>query len=107
MLFTPAASGSALTFTFQSSEAGLRTLRLRVKRHDSRGIYRLSVNGATVGAPLDLYSPVMTYAEPEFGQVSVRAGTNTLRLTHVGQHTDSTKTPGTCAIDRIGLRRAG
>ncbi|MFD7532847.1 hypothetical protein ACFV8E_35500 [Streptomyces sp. NPDC059849] len=106
VLFTPATSGSALTFTFQSSEAGLRTLRLRVKRHDSRGIYRLSVNGATVGAPLDLYSPVMTYAEPEFGQVSVRAGTNTLRLTHVGQHTDSTRTPGTCAVDRIGLRRA-
>ncbi|MEU2671993.1 hypothetical protein ABZ622_24605 [Streptomyces sp. NPDC007164] len=107
VLFTPDTPGSALTCTFQSPEAGLRTLRLRVKRHDSRGIYRLSVNGATVGAPLDLYSPVMTYAEPEFSQVSVRAGTNTLRLTHVGQHPDSTKTPGTCAIDRIGLRRAG
>ncbi|MEU0628522.1 hypothetical protein [Streptomyces sp. NPDC005989] len=68
LLFTPAA-GDALTCEFQSPDAGLRTLRLRAKRHDSRGIRRLSVNGTPVGAPLDLYNPVMTYDEPEFGQV--------------------------------------
>ncbi|MFG2628177.1 hypothetical protein [Streptomyces sp. NPDC048473] len=78
-----------------------------MKRHDSRGIYQLSVNGTAVGEPLDLYSPVMAYAEPEFTQVSLRAGSNKLRLTHVGQHAKRTTVPGTCAIDRIGLRHPG
>ncbi|MEE1736563.1 hypothetical protein [Streptomyces sp. BE147] len=104
VLFTPATPGGALTCEFRPPQAGTRTLRLRVKRHDSRGIYRLSVNGTAVGAPLDLYSPVMTYAEPEFAQVSLRAGVNRIQLTHVGQNPDSTRNPGTCAIDRVGLR---
>lgn len=106
-MFTPAATGDALTVEFQQPGPGLRTLRLRVKRHYSRGIYRLSVNGTTVGEPLDLYSPVATYGEPEFAQVSLRAGTNTLRLTHLGQRAESTAVPGTCAVDRIGVRRPG
>ncbi|MFI8813116.1 MULTISPECIES: hypothetical protein [unclassified Streptomyces] len=107
LLFTPTAPGDALTCRFPQPGPGLRTLRLRVKHHDSRGIYRLSVNGTTVGEPLDLYSPVMTYTEPEFTQVPLQAGVNTLRLTHLGQHADSTRTPGTCAIDRIGVRHPG
>ncbi|MFF8614127.1 hypothetical protein [Streptomyces sp. NPDC015350] len=103
LLFTPNAPGGALSCEFRLPESGRRTLRLRVKRHYSRGIYRLSVNGTPVGGPLDLYSPVAAYDEPEFAGVSLRSGTNVLRLTHLGQRPESTTTPGTCAVDRLGL----
>lgn len=105
LLFTPTAPGGALSWSVRVPLAGPRALRLRVKRHHSRGTYQLSVNGTDIGEPLDLYSPVTAYAEPEFTPVPLRAGRNELRLTHVGQRPESTAVPGTCALDRVGLRR--
>ncbi|MFF3782110.1 hypothetical protein [Streptomyces sp. NPDC001933] len=75
------------------------------KSRADTGSLVVGIGGSSAG--LWMVHPVMTYDEPEFGQVPVRAGTNTLRLAHVGQHPDSTRSPGTCAIDRIGLRRTG
>ncbi|MEU6998039.1 hypothetical protein [Nonomuraea sp. NPDC046570] len=103
-LFRPGVPGGSIAFEVPAPAPGRRRLRLRLKRHYARGVYQLSVNGAAVGAPIDLYSPVAAYAELEFPRVLLRPGANEVRLTHVGRHPDATGTPGDCAVDRIGLR---
>jgi beta-glucosidase len=82
--------------------AGRYDLRLHYKSFPSRGVFRLSVDGAAQGEPLDMYAATGGYGQvAAHGARELTAGRHTLRWTVAGKHAASTGYDG--HFDRLVL----
>jgi len=79
------AVGDWVEFTLPAVEAGDYVLDLQALFHQYAGIYQLSVNGMTIGNPVDYYYPGGNYQMVQFRDISLASsGTVTLRFTCTG-----------------------
>jgi hypothetical protein len=62
------AAGDNVTFTVNIPAAGTYDIKLSYKQNTNRSISQLTINGASVGAPLDQYLPVEGYATFDYGK---------------------------------------
>ena len=84
------AAGDFAAYTLAVPAAGSYSLRVGIKRQNTRGIYQLSVLGAPLGQPVDLYAASDTYEERTIGTVRFAGpGSVTVRLTATGRNSSS------------------
>lgn len=69
--------------------AGRYSVRIGIKRQNTRGIYQLSVGGATIGAPQDLYAASDTYEERSLGELILPSDSTTFRFQVSGKYPSS------------------
>jgi hypothetical protein len=62
------APGDSVTFSVNVAAAGTYDVTLSYKQANNHGISQLSINGTSVGAPLDQYVPTQAYASFDFGK---------------------------------------
>jgi hypothetical protein len=84
------AAGDRVTYTLTAPAGGSYSLRVGIKRQNTRGIYQLSVLGAPLGQPLDFYAPSDTYQERTIGTVRFAGpGSVTVSFTATGRNASS------------------
>jgi hypothetical protein len=77
-------------FELKAPQAGKYTLIAHYSHAPNYGIVQASVNGAKVGAPVDLYGDTLIAADPvELGIVDLKAGFNTFTLDVTGKNDKS------------------
>ena len=82
--------GDNVTFTVNVATAGTYDIMLSYKQFSSRGISQLSINGTSVGAPLDQYLGSQAYASFDFGTFSFpTAGNYSFKFAVVGKNAKS------------------
>lgn len=80
--------------------AGTYTVKVRYKKHTTRGIFQLSIDGVNQGATVDEFGSA-AYTEVSLGTKTLTAGTHNFRFTVTGRNTASTGYDLT--VDRITL----
>ncbi|WP_306210274.1 glycosyl hydrolase [Actinoplanes sp. RD1] len=83
-LFEPDAVGDQATYTLRVPAAGPHRVRLRLKHAPARGSTQVAINGAPIGAPIDLYSTGYSFIDHDLGIRTLRAGDNTITFTVTG-----------------------
>jgi hypothetical protein len=95
-------AGDFATYTLPVAAAGTYSVRVRVKRQNTRGIYQLGVQGAPLGQPMDFYASGDTYEELTVGTVRFASpGSTTVSFTAVGKNSNSQGL--TLGLDYIAL----
>lgn len=80
-----------IDYAIPSVPAGTYQLQMEWKGNTSRGILKLSLDGAQIGGTLDQYSATQTYPTTTFGPITLAtSGTHTIRLTVTGKNASST-----------------
>lgn len=80
-------AGDYVEYVLPNIPAGSYELRMTYKAHPNRGILSLSVNGVTLGSPLDQYANPPTYPEANYGPVNFPATINHIvRQTVMGKN---------------------
>lgn len=80
-----------LQFKINVDTAGQYRLLAGVKKGNTRGIVKLSVDGVDVGAPVDHYSATIEFAEINYGIIQINvAGEKWFRFTVTGKNSSST-----------------
>jgi hypothetical protein len=79
-------AGDNVTFTVNVPSAGTYDLKLSYKQYSSRGISQLSINGTSMGAPLDQYLAQEGYATFDYGNFTFSgAGNYAFKFTILGK----------------------
>jgi len=80
-------AGDYVEYTLPNIPAGVYQLNLAYKAHPNRGILSLSVDGSTLGTPLDQYANPPAYPEMSYGPLTFVTTTNHIvRQTVVGRN---------------------
>ncbi len=95
--------GEYIEFPVEVPAAGVYEIKLRYKSLPTRGIFRLSIDGAEQGNPLDMYAPEQNYDNlASFGTKSfASAGVRQFRFTVTGRNRHSSGYSG--HFDQIAL----
>ncbi len=91
-----------LELDFDVLQAELRGLVLRLTHSYDYGRYQVSLDGAKLGEPIDLYRPQIEVHDHLLGSFTLAPGKHTLRLEAVGQNPASTGR--FLGVDSIRLR---
>jgi hypothetical protein len=78
-------AGDNVTITLNIPTAGVYDVKVATKRHSTRGIVQLSVNGTNVGPAEDEYSAADVWQEFDLGTVSLAAGNQPFKFTTTGK----------------------
>ncbi len=81
---------AVLQLPFELSNARDYDLYLRLTRTPDGGCWQAFVDGAAVGAPIDLFSPRTLLREPLLGTVHLERGPHVLELRATGKNLEST-----------------
>jgi hypothetical protein len=85
------APGDSVTFTVNVPTAGTYDVALSYKQNINRGISQLTINGTSVGAPLDQYLPDEGYASFDYGNFSFpTAGNYYFKFAILGKDVNAT-----------------
>lgn len=99
--FDPNAAGDYITYDV-NVPAGTYTVYVAVKKHASRGIFQLYINGVPQGTPKDNYSAANSYEEFNLGNVTFgTSGTQAFKFEVTGKHPCATDY--TLGLDYIKL----
>lgn len=100
------AVGESIQFAVDVPTAGAYEISLRYKSFPSRGVYKLSIDGADQGQAVDMYSPQARYdSMASFGTRTFEsAGVKLFRFTVVGKNAESSGHSG--HFDSISLAGA-
>ena len=97
--------GEFIEFPFEAPVEGTYTLALHFKAYPTSGIFQTSVDGKTVGEPIDMYSakkrPGM---QAEIGSMALSKGRHTIRFTVNGRNQESRGHTG--SFDKLTLSGA-
>jgi hypothetical protein len=86
--------GDFVTFTVNVATAGTYDIRLSYKQNNNRGISQLTINGTSVGAPLDQYLPGPAYASFDFGKFTFpTAGNYSFKFAILGKDVNASDYP--------------
>ena len=100
------AAGANVTINLNVPAAGTYDVRVGVKRTSIRGTMQLSINGTSVGSPVDEYSNVGdSWNEFDLGNATLAAGNQPFKFTVTGKNAASTDFP--VAFDYITLVPVG
>lgn len=94
-------AGDNVTITLNIPTASVYEVKVATKRHNSRGIVQLSINGNNVGPAEDEYSASDVWQEFDLGTVSLAAGNQPFTFTTTGKNAASSAF--TQAFDYIKL----
>jgi Legume lectin domain/Chitobiase/beta-hexosaminidase C-terminal domain len=83
------AVGDNVTIPLNVPQAGSYDIKVATKKHNSRGIVQLSVNGTNVGPAADQYSGTDAWYEFDLGSVSLAAGSQPFKFTTTGKNAAS------------------
>jgi len=82
--------GNNVTFTVNVPAAGTYDVKLSYKGYTSRGISQFTINGTSVGSPLDQYLDTDEYATFDYGNFTFKsAGNYSFKFTVVGKDASS------------------
>jgi hypothetical protein len=95
------AIGNNVTIPINVPQAGVYDVKVAVKKHNSRGIVQLSVNGTNVGPAVDQYSATDVWYEFDLGNFTLPAGSQPIKFTSTNKNTASSSY--TQAYDYIKL----
>lgn len=83
--------GNNVTFTVNVAAAGTYDVKLSYKRYKTRGISQFTINGTSVGGPLDQYLDTDGYATVDYGNFTFEsAGNYSFKFTIIGKNPSST-----------------
>jgi hypothetical protein len=82
-------AGDNVTIALNIPATGVYDVRVATKRHNTRGIVQLSVNGSNVGPAEDEYSAGDVWQEFDLGTVSLAAGSQPFKFTTTGKNASS------------------
>ncbi len=89
-IFDATSTGNNVTFTVNVAAAGTYDVKLSYKQFTSRGISQFTINGTSVGGPLDQYSDTTAYATVDYGNFTFKsAGNYAFKFTVVGKDASS------------------
>jgi len=81
----------SVTFSVKVPTAGTYDIKMSYKPNDNRGISQLTINGTTVGVPLDQYLYVDSFATVDYGQFNFpAAGSYSFKFTILGKNANAT-----------------
>jgi beta-glucanase (GH16 family) len=84
------ADGDYATYTVPVAQPGTYNIKLRYKAHDTRGRFRLSIDGVNQGGEVDQYSSTPAQAEVDLGNKTfTTAGNKNFTFTVTGKTTGS------------------
>lgn len=96
------AVGDYITYDADVSAAGTYTIYVGAKKHESRGIFQLSIGGVNQGMEQDNYSSTNSYVEFNLGDKTFSAaGTKNFKFNITGKNANSTDY--TLGLDYIKL----
>jgi serine/threonine protein kinase len=95
--------GDRLKVRFAAGEAVRGTLAIGLTRAPDHGIFKISVNGALIAEPLDLWSADLLTREVEFKDVQFKAGPNDLEFEVVGSNPSAREWGPGNGIHKLGL----
>jgi hypothetical protein len=95
------ASGQSVTITLDVPQAGVYDVRFATKKHSTRGMVQLSINGTKVGATENEYSAGDVWEEFDLGNVALAGGRQPFKFTTIGK--DASSSGFTQAFDYIKL----
>jgi hypothetical protein len=99
---TPSAVGGWAQYTVNVPSSGTYNVKVQVKKHPSRGIVQLYVDGAAQGSPIDEYASVAGYELVDLGNVTFgSAGNKQFKFQSTGKNASSSVY--TLATDYISL----
>ncbi|MBI1853425.1 MAG: DUF2961 domain-containing protein [Planctomycetes bacterium] len=104
VFFDAKGEGSSLTLNFTvaaAEDARSRTV-LAVTHSYDFGIYRITLDGAPVGEPIDFYSPTVEVHDLTLSEAALAPGAHVVRLDCVGKNATSTGTK--LGVDSVRLR---
>lgn len=91
--FDATATGDSITYSVPVPHPGTYTINVRVKRHTSRGIFQLAIDGANQGSVQDLYSTATGAAAYQIRSLGTKtftsAGVKQFKFTVTGKHASS------------------
>jgi hypothetical protein len=87
--FQARASGARLTVAFEVPKTGAYDVSAVVTRARDYGVHTLSIDGQSVGAAHDAYSPTLETRQVAYGRVALDAGRHTLTVTVTGKNAAS------------------
>jgi hypothetical protein len=83
------AAGQSVTITLIVAQAGVYDVRFATKKHNTRGIVQLSINGTNVAPAEDEYSATDVWQEFDLGSVALAAGSQPLKFTTTSKNASS------------------
>jgi hypothetical protein len=82
-------AGDNVTINLSIPATAVYDVKVATKRHNTRGIVQLSINGTNVGPAEDQYSAADVWQEFDLGTVSLAAGTQPFTFTTTGKNASS------------------
>jgi hypothetical protein len=83
------ATGQSVTITLNVLQAAVYDVRYATKKHNTRGIVQLAINGTNLGPAEDQYSAAEVWKEFDLGNVSLGAGNQAFVFTTTGKNASS------------------
>ena len=93
LFWRPATVGESVDLGLPPQKAGTYLLKAHYTNGPDLGIFQLGVNGAAVGAPVDLYGPAMATSDVmDVGTVTLPEGASYLTVTLTGKNSSASAT---------------